>query len=213
MRVITFVNQKGGVGKTTLATSLAVAAQEAGETVLVLDMDSQGSSHAWGEQRYDAGLDAPRVDQFPANRVAELPKLLKGLDGFSVVILDTKGEDSTGSHLAMEAASLCLVPVKPTKVDGRAIRPTVAALMRGTTPFAFILNECQPGMRTGRSTEMASGLEAAGKLAEPWISRLMDYQDAYSAGKGVTEYAPASRAAQEMRQLWRWTHKHAKEIT
>ena len=70
------------------------------------------------------------------------------------------------------------------KVDGRAVRPTVAALVRGTTPFTFVLNQTQPGIRTGRSSEMEAGLEASGRLAQPWISRLVDYQDAYAAGKG-----------------------------
>lgn len=213
MRIITFVTQKGGAGKTTLATSLAVAAQEAGETVALIDLDMQASSSAWGEQRYDGGAETPRVEQFPADRIAELPSLIRSLSGFTTVILDTRGADDTASHRAMEAATLCLVPVMPTKVDGRAIRPTVSALMRGSTPFAFVLNQCQPGLRTGRASEMAAGLEASGHLADPWISRLVDYQDAYAAGKGVTEYAPESRAAQEMRQLWRWVHKHSSSTT
>ena len=51
MRVITFVTQKGGSGKTTLATSCAVAAEQAGHKALILDMDPQGSAEAWYQDR------------------------------------------------------------------------------------------------------------------------------------------------------------------
>jgi chromosome partitioning protein len=48
MKIITLTTQKGGTGKTTLATSLAVAAMEAGETVAAFDLDPQGSLARWG---------------------------------------------------------------------------------------------------------------------------------------------------------------------
>jgi chromosome partitioning protein len=47
LRIITFATQKGGAGKTTLATSFAVAAAEAGETAVLFDLDFQRSAMAW----------------------------------------------------------------------------------------------------------------------------------------------------------------------
>ena len=71
MRTITLVTQKGGAGKTTVATSLAVAAQQASETVAAFDLDPQGSLVEWGRIRAkaeEAAITDPRlpiVERFP----------------------------------------------------------------------------------------------------------------------------------------------------
>lgn len=212
MRIITFVTQKGGTGKTTLATSLAVAAQEAGEKVLALDLDPQGSLNAWGNQR---GVDFPHVEQVPANVTADLPKLLEGVagQGFTLTILDTAGADNPTTHIAMQSATLCLVPLRPTSIDGNAVLPTTHALQRLAKPFAFVLSQCSTIPRNSRAAEMAAGLRTLGVLAEPYICQRADYQDAYAAGQGVTERSSDGKAAQEVRDLWQWTSKRMKGLS
>ncbi len=209
MRIITLVTQKGGTGKTTIATSLAVAAHDAGEKVLALDLDPQGSLNAWGNLRE---ADFPHVELVPANIVADLPKLLEGVkaQGFTLTILDTAGADNPTTHLAMQAADLCLVPLRPTSIDGNAVMPTTQALQRLGKPFAFVLSQCSTIPRNSRAAEMAAGLRTLGVLAEPFICQRADYQDAYAAGQGVTERDPNGKAAQEMRDLWQWANKRMK---
>ncbi|EYR79534.1 MULTISPECIES: AAA family ATPase [Rhizobiaceae] len=209
MRIITLVTQKGGTGKTTIATSLAVAAHDAGEKVLALDLDPQGSLNAWGNLRE---ADFPHVELVPANIVADLPKLLEGVkaQGFTLTILDTAGADNPTTHLAMQAADLCLVPLRPTSIDGNAVMPTTQALQRLSKPFAFVLSQCSTIPRNSRAAEMAAGLRTLGVLAEPFICQRADYQDAYAAGQGVTERDPNGKAAQEMRDLWQWANKRMK---
>lgn len=209
MRIITLVTQKGGTGKTTIATSLAVAAHDVGEKVLALDLDPQGSLNAWGNLRE---ADFPHVELVPANIVADLPKLLEGVkaQGFTLTILDTAGADNPTTHLAMQAADLCLVPLRPTSIDGNAVMPTTQALQRLSKPFAFVLSQCSTIPRNSRAAEMAAGLRTLGVLAEPFICQRADYQDAYAAGQGVTERDPNGKAAQEMRDLWQWANKRMK---
>ncbi|MCQ0990543.1 nucleotide-binding protein [Jiella marina] len=208
MHIITLTTQKGGAGKTTLATALAIAAQEAGETVAMFDLDPQRSLLAWSEARQG---DTPHVEVFPADRIAQLPDMVRSLAGkFSVVILDTAGADNTATHKAMEAATLCLVPLRPTRLDVNAVKPTVQAILRGGTPFAFILNQCPPQPNNTRAAEVATGLGAIGHLAEPLIIQRADYQDAYAVGQGVTEYAPSGKAADEARRLWGWIARQSK---
>jgi len=62
MQVIAFVTQKGGSGKTTLAFCCAVAAQEHGAKVLLLDMDAQGTAEAWYQDREADTPQLARVD-------------------------------------------------------------------------------------------------------------------------------------------------------
>lgn len=212
MRIITLVTQKGGTGKTTLAASLAVAAQEAGEKVLALDLDPQGSLATWGELRE---ADLPHVEKVTASIVADLPKLLDGVkaQGFTLTIIDTAGADNPTTHIAMQTAELCLVPIRPTRIDGNAVLPTAQALQRLAKPFAFILTQCAPQPKNARATEMAAGLKTLGVLAEPNIAQRADHQDAYAAGQGVTEYAADGKAAEEVRALWQWVDKRMKGKT
>lgn len=206
MKTLALVTQKGGSGKTTIAASLAVAAAEAGETVIALDLDPQGSLMQWGNDRE---AETPAVDQIDSERLARLPELLRSLEGagMTLAILDCPGVHSTATSLAMNAADLCLLPARPTLMDIRASKPTVQTLMGLSRPFAFILNQCPPNRTSGRTTDAAEGLHMMGSLAPIMLGIRADYQDAMAAGQGVSEYAPDGKAAEEIRQLWSWTAK------
>jgi chromosome partitioning protein len=207
MRTITLVTQKGGAGKTTLAASLAVAATEAGERVIALDLDPQGSLAGWGDAR---AAETPAVDRIGIANLAQLPSIMTALEkqGYTLAILDTAGTESTGGNLAMRAADLCLIPARPSRLDLQATLPTVEALMRleMRERFAFVLNQCPPG-RNSRATEAANGLAMFGVLAEPMVTQRADHQDALAAGQGVTEYASDGKAAEEVRALWTWINR------
>ena len=209
MRTLALVTQKGGAGKTTLAACLAVVAAEAGERVIALDLDPQGSLAAWGDDRT---ADAPAVDSLPAEKVAQLPQVLAALakQGYTLAILDCAGIASTATNLAIKAADLCLIPTRPTRLDIRATKPTIEALMGLKRPFSFVLNQCPPSTRGSRASEAAMGLQLMGSLVEPKMCQRADFQDALAAGQGVTEYAPSSKAAEEVRQLWQNINRRMK---
>lgn len=210
MKTIALVGQKGGSGKTTLAASLAVAAVGAGERVVALDLDPQGSLAAWGNDR-DAET-PPAVDAVTGDKINRVPEILEKLaaSGFTVAILDCPGVASTAITTAMRCADLCLVPSRPTKIDLRASIPTIQSLVSLKRDFAFVLNQCPPTTRGNRANEAAAGLKMLGALAEPPIIQRNDYQDALAAGQGVTEYAPHGKAAEETRALWAWVSRNVK---
>lgn len=211
MRTISLVTQKGGAGKTSICASLAVAAAQAGEKVVALDLDPQGSLAAWGDTRT---LEAPAVDRLDAGRLGDLPAILAALkgQGFTLAVLDTAGIASTGGNLAMQAANLALIPARPSRLDLQATMPTIETLMRlgMRDRFAFVLNQCPAGRSTARATEAASGLSMFGVLAEPALTLRADHQDALASGQGVTEFAPDGKAADEVRALWAWADRKMK---
>lgn len=203
MKTIAFVTQKGGAGKTTLAASLAVAAQEAGEKVALLDLDPQESLTQWAESREN---ETPATDRLDASMLPQLPQILPKLatQGFTLTILDTAGIDAAGTHHAMQGADFCLIPARPTTMDIRATKATHEALVRLGRPYAFVLNQCPPQPNNPRANEAATGLRLWGLLAEPPIMQRASHQDAFASGQGVTEYEPAGKAADEVRELWTW---------
>lgn len=207
MRSIAFLSQKGGTGKTTLAASLAVAAAQAGETVIALDLDPQASLARWGERRA-ATEHATRlmVEPFERERLQQLPAVLEGLGeaGFTLVMFDTAATDAAAIRLITEAADLCLLPARPSRLDVETAAATFRAVFLAKRRAAFILNQCPTIYRSSRAREAAKGLTGLSLLADPMLATRMDYQDAMAAGLGVTEHDREGRAAQEMTALWNW---------
>jgi chromosome partitioning protein len=196
MRTIAFVSQKGGCGKSTLAVCLAVAAKEAGERVLVLDMDPKKSVVRWGSKRNDPHLPVEAVS------AARLPAALIYLSkrNVSLVIVDTPLLESPRSFTAINAADLSIVPARPSTFDIWAAEVTGRKLKLMGKEFIFLLNQCPPARQ--RAQEGIAALEAVGALLRPHIRARADFLDAARTGKGVTEVDPKGAAAQEMRDLW-----------
>ncbi len=198
MRTIAFVTLKGGSGKSTIASSLAVAAQEMKEKVGVVDMDPQGSLMNWLKTR--AADDIEVV----ASGAARLPSVLAQLKAKSctLAIIDTPGAEGPASAAAMEIAELNIIPSRPSMFDLWASAKTGAALKAVGAEFVFLLNQCPPAQQTARVRDGMETLEEMGGLLSPLILARLDYQEAARAGLGVTELNSCGDAAEEMRALW-----------
>lgn len=205
MKTLALVTQKGGSGKSSLAASIAVAAEEAGERVFMLDVDRQGTLARWIDRRTAETSGFDRV-----NSEAELNTALATLadQHFTLTIIDTPGTDSPLVTAAIRAADLCVIPTRPTPADLEATQPTLEAIQATGRRFAFTLN--QTPVRSSRLTEAAAGLKMLGILAEPPISQRNDHQDAIGAGQGVTEFNANGKAADEIRALWAWLNAKMK---
>ncbi len=197
MRVVSFVTQKGGSGKSTTAASIAVAAFQQGRRVFMLELDRQGTLSDWSDARQ--AEEGPEFERIDATALDKAIGTLRQA-GYELVVVDTPGVDSPATVAAMRVADICLVPCRPTATDLRGCMPTVQALIRLEKPFAFVLSQCPP--RSARVDETRAGLSALGLIAEPPIVSRADHQDAMAAGLGVTEFNGAGAAAAEMRRLW-----------
>ena len=206
MKVLSLVTQKGGSGKSTLCTSLAVAAQEAGHSVCILEMDKQATASQWSQARSGQ---APEVAQVPSDKLDGVIERLRSAS-YDFIFIDTPGVDSPGTHSAIRVSDLCLVPCRPTPADLRSVSPTLAAIHRLGKDFAFVLN--QTPVKGFRVRDTAKGLAVLGVLADVAVVSRADHQDAIGAGQGATEFNPEGNAAAEIRRLWAWIDNRVKGL-
>ena len=200
MRILSLVTQKGGSGKSTIASSLAIAAQLAGERVFIIDMDPQASLVRWYAAREDKQSLAVE-----AVSPGKLNSTIKALEksGISLVIIDTPGTESTASAAAMKVADLCVIPSRPNVFDLWASENTRKTLRSMKKEYAFLLNQCPPAQQTARVEQGAQALQALGALLMPMVASRVDYQEASRQGLGVGELSSGSYAAAEMQALWK----------
>lgn len=199
MKVIAFVTQKGGSGKSTITSSLAVAAMEAKEKVCVVDMDPQASLMKWAAQR--GANDVKVVASNPARLLATLAGLKK--EGYTIAFIDTPAGAGPTHTPAMSAADLNIIPSRPSLFDLWAGAETCRTLKAMKRDHAFLLNQCPPRQQIAQIDESVAELEAIGGLIAPLIHTRVDFQDAVRHGAGVTEINPFGAAAEETRALWR----------
>ena len=176
MHVVSLVTQKGGTGKSSLVISLAVAAQERGQKVYVIDLDPQGTAKNWYERRE---AEWPEVATLEASRLPHAIETLRKL-GTDIVFIDTPGIDVPAATAAMQASDLCLIPARPSIADIEATKPTVRSLARLGKSFAFVLNQCPPG-RSIRTSDAYRVLQLSGAVAGA-TTHLRDPADQVAAG-------------------------------
>ncbi len=197
MNVWSIVSQKGGSGKTTVAINLSVAATQAGKSVLLVDASPQRSAMKWANIR---GTGSPHV---AASIAPDLPKLLVSAErgGTSLVIADTSAHADRDTIEICRKADFVIVPVRPSILDIITVRETLQLIGRAgrLSKCAIVLNGVAQS-REGK--DAADALAGMGKVLPVWLGERMDFRSALADGKGVTEFAPKSKAAQEVKDLY-----------
>ena len=141
MEVIAVIAQKGGTGKTTLAISLAVAAQRAGRTAAIVDLDPQATASNWGDRRE---ADSPAIVSAHPVRLAQVLKAAEE-GGADLVVIDTPPRAERAAMEAAKASDLVLVPCRPSIFDLETISTTLELLAAvGSKPVAGVLNGVPP---------------------------------------------------------------------
>jgi len=137
MKIITLMNQKGGVGKTTLALSLAARWHLMGHSVSVVDADPQQASVFWKKQQAkDSRL--VEIDVYSV----KLPAEIRGSRNLKsdYVIIDTPGTDKMIVRSALNASDALLIPVQPSSLDVQASAPSVQTALASGKPTAYVVN-------------------------------------------------------------------------
>ncbi|BBE74928.1 ParA family partition ATPase [Oharaeibacter diazotrophicus] len=199
MKTVAVLSQKGGVGKTTTALHLAVAAFLDGKQVAVVDLDPQASARKWADKRT---LDGPEVIGDHAERLPQLADAARA-NGADLLVIDTAPNADRASLIAAKAADLILIPCRPAAFDLDAIGATRDLAEIARKP-AFIVLSAAP-VRSAVTEEARRGLEGQGaKVAPPVIFQRVAYSHAVIDGRTAMEFEPDGKAAEEIRDFYTW---------
>ena len=209
MQTLAMIAQKGGTGKTTLALSLAVAAEAAGKSVLIVDLDPQASACKWSDRRIG---DAPSViDAQPARLAAALAKAEQA--GVDLAIVDTPARVEQAAAEAAKVADLVLIPCKPSILDLETLRTTVELVQGRSRRSPLVILNAVPAQGT-RHDQAAEAIAGMGLVVCPvYIGQRVAFEYAAQAGQTVTEYESEGRAASEIRQLYKSICRHVDSLT
>jgi chromosome partitioning protein len=197
--VITVSQQKGGTGKTTLAANLAAALAK-DRRVALLDVDPQRSLTRWHELRRARLQEAAALtfsDVSGWRLAAELERLKRTHD---IVLVDTPPQIDTDAKLAVRGANLVLIPVQPSPPDVWAAEGTLKLAADEKRPAAIMLNRVPPTSRL-RDTIAAELRSRKLPLLRSSLGNRTGFASAFAEGLGVSEAAPRSTAAAELREL------------
>ena len=197
MKTLAILSRKGGTGKTTLATHLSVAAERAGQTTALIDLDPQASAAKWRDNRTG---DTPAVISTHSERLEHILKLAAE-NGATLAILDTAPHTETAALDAARAADMALVPCKPALIDLQAIASTIDVVRLAKVPAHIILNAVPArGELAEQAREAVENYDLPCAPCE--IGHRIGFVHAYNAGLTVQESEPKSKATREINALY-----------
>ena len=198
-RAIAIAASKGGTGKTTLTSALAVQAMRDGFEVGLVDWEPQGSLTLWWLMRGK-----------PSNpyliRDVEDPEraVLSATGACDLVFLDTAPSSMDQIELAIEAADFVLIPVTSSAFDLMAARSIVDICKEHDKPFAFVLNR-QNARRDALNSSARSHLLKLCEVLEESVQDRTAYVSALNKGKAGPEHPDTKQAREaraEIEALW-----------
>ena len=199
--IISVQNQKGGVGKTTIAVHISHALALRGGRILLVDADPQGSARDWAAARNSdlpfsvVGLDRPTIHR-------DLPAIAKS---YSHVVIDGPPRVSDLARSAIMASNIVLIPVQPSPYDIWATEKVInlireASVYKDWLKSVFVVNRKIVNTSIGRDVaEALSGYQIP--VLKSAICQRVAFAESATIGCTVLETEPKGAAAAEIRAL------------
>jgi chromosome partitioning protein len=203
MRTVMVAKQKGGVGATTLAREIGVAAALAGKRVVFVDLDPQGTLRSWWNRRTE-GLKGEPNPALAAPRPEEIGAALDQLRAakMDLCIIDTPPSVHAFLGSVMRLVDLILLPSRPTTDDIDALPAVLDLVEEAGRPFAFVITQAPPG-RSRLYDDAVPILAQRGRVAPPLRIR-SDFPVAAATGRTTMEIAAKGKGAEEVAALWKF---------
>lgn len=201
MQTVAVVCQKGGSGKTTVATELAVLSTQRGYSTLIFDVDPQASATIWADDRGGA---PPQVVPAQAPR---LPVMLAAAEKqkAEMVFVDTGPSADSAALASARAADIILVPVKATIRDLKALGPTIKTIVDVVPDKRLFVVLSMVPVRGAVVAEALRYLaEAKIEVCPVRLHQRADFYNGLGAGNSSVEWEPSGKAAAEAVALWDW---------
>jgi len=198
--IISLVNQKGGVGKTTTAVNLASSLARKNHRVVLVDLDPQGSATKWHDVEGNQAFEI--LNRSNLSAASDLGALSTAYD---YVVVDAPPAINELTRNILEVSDVTVIPVTPSSLDLWACTDTLkmAKEVRKKHPgleIKFLINRKIPGTRAGREIRQTLDEFNTGVINTELCQRVA-YVDAMKYGVSVMQFAPGSKAAQEIEQL------------
>jgi chromosome partitioning protein len=203
-KIVVLGGSKGGVGRSSCARNLLIAAAQSGLDVAGIDTDQQNTFSKWRERRVRAKqkLTQILVPEVTPLLVTDTAGINVAIDGHDLVIVDTQPsieEDMQAMIALCRRAALVLVPTSPTHDDLESVAPWLVTLKSEGCSTAFVLNKAN---RRTRSFEMArSKLVRHGRLCPVEVPMLEDMHMPHQNGLAAVDFEK-NKAGLVMQDLW-----------
>ena len=198
LKVITIAQQKGGAGKTTVAAHIAVSLSQTGKRIAIIDIDPQGSLTNWyalREKKFGLGYTGLNFISSAGWRVESVINNLK--DDCDYAIIDAPPHTETESKSAIRLSDLVIVPMQPSPTDLWATSITTDFAANENISVKVLFNRYNP--KTKLTKEIIKQIKE--DVFKNHFGNRVAFSSCFLTGVTVTENAPSSQAAREVRDF------------